>query len=587
MQNRSSKSRRVKLEQFSDYYSKLFSHDDRPSNAQQLLIENKVSEYLETIKNKKKVENPFSIIDIEDIIKNLKTNKAVGVDFISNEMLKYGNCDNLISILHYVFNQMFKNGYTPNDFNTSLVSPIPKKGELNEPKDFRPISVSTTFAIIYEMLLLTKIDFNKDLISKNQFGYKPNTSCKHAYFIVNETINYYNKGKSPLFLVSLDATKAFDKLWRSGLFYKLKDKIDEFTWRAILLHYNQSKIIVKINGLTSETIETTEGCKKGGVLSGYLFNFFINLMIQECLNANVGAKIDKTNVSIVGYCDDVILMSPTLKHLQILLDICFKYSIEWKIEFNEKKSVFMSFSDSKTTNDIPKINKKELTKVDSLIYLGLPLGNDEFKDKFFEKSMSKCERSFYSLHGLGCKPNALNPKTISFIYKQFCQSIFRNGLDMISISNTQINKLNIRQNILIKRSIGISKYSKTTPLFQCLKIESVLQIYSKHKVFFFKQIIKNEITSTIFNYLNKFYDNTNKAPKNSFICQVRTLNNILKTENWLSNPNETIVKLNNFFEFKNIGLIDSINFIINLYFNLDNFLMKEELNFILNYELYK
>ena len=66
----------------------------------------------------------------------------------------------------------------------------------------------------------------------------------------------------------------------------------------------------------------------------------------------------------------------------------------------------------------------------------------------------------------------------------------------------------------------------------------------------------------------------NKYRFPSYICQVRTLNNILKTENWLSNPNETIVKLNNFFEFKNIGLIDSINFIINFYFNLYNFLMK-------------
>ena len=64
---------------------------------------------------------------------------------------------------------------------------------------------------------------------------------------------------------------------------------------------------------------------------------------------------------------------------------------------------------------------------------------------------------------------------------------------MLNISNTQINSLNIRQNILIKRSIGISKFSKTKPLFQCLKIESIQQIYLKHKVFFYKQIMKNEI----------------------------------------------------------------------------------------------
>ena len=32
--NNNIQTNKVKLEQFSDYYSKLFSHDDRPSNAQ-------------------------------------------------------------------------------------------------------------------------------------------------------------------------------------------------------------------------------------------------------------------------------------------------------------------------------------------------------------------------------------------------------------------------------------------------------------------------------------------------------------------------------------------------------------------------
>ncbi len=51
--------------------------------------------------------------------------------------------------------------------------------------------------------------------------------------------------------------------------------------------------------------------------------------------------------------------------------------------------------------------------------------------------MSKVERAFYSLYGIGCKPHALNPKTIAFLYKQFCQSIFRYGLDNLLASCEQ------------------------------------------------------------------------------------------------------------------------------------------------------
>ncbi|RNA24308.1 hypothetical protein BpHYR1_014381 [Brachionus plicatilis] len=48
---------------------------------------------------------------------------------------------------------------------------------------------------------------------KNQFGYKKKLSSKLAYFFVNEVSNYYREHGSNIHLPSLDATKAFDKLW--------------------------------------------------------------------------------------------------------------------------------------------------------------------------------------------------------------------------------------------------------------------------------------------------------------------------------------------------------------------------------------
>ena len=84
--------------------------------------------------------------------------------------------------------------------------------------------MSTSIALIYEALIKDKIDF-RSITNCNQLGYPNNTSCKHAYFVVNETINYYRHGKSAIYIASLDATKAFDKLWRGGLFYKFIPKI--------------------------------------------------------------------------------------------------------------------------------------------------------------------------------------------------------------------------------------------------------------------------------------------------------------------------------------------------------------------------
>ncbi len=80
--------------------------------------------------------------------------------------------------------------------------------------------MSSVFSNIYEMIILKQIEEIFKFNNK-QFGYKANTSCEHASFIINEAISYYKKSGSPRYVISLDMKKAFDKIWRNGLFSKL------------------------------------------------------------------------------------------------------------------------------------------------------------------------------------------------------------------------------------------------------------------------------------------------------------------------------------------------------------------------------
>ena len=75
---------------------------------------------------------------------------------------------------------------------------------------------------------------------------------------------------------------------------------------------------------------------------------FINGLIENCLSLDIGAKIKGKNVSIVGYCDDILLLSPNDIQMNRLLEECSKYAREWKLEFNPSKSNYTSFG--KKTN---------------------------------------------------------------------------------------------------------------------------------------------------------------------------------------------------------------------------------------------
>jgi hypothetical protein len=410
---------------FVEFFSKQFSHCDIPTNEEHKGIEEAVSFFKDSISANLQV-NPFSYRDIEESIMSLKCGKSAGIDGLSNEFYKFGHTTALVCILKIFFNSILESGYIPSGFNTSLLIPVPKKKELSKPSDYRPISVSTGMSTLFESLIFKRMHWIEDL-SLNQFGYKAKTSCKSAYFVANETMQFYRGGGSGLHVVSLDAAKAFDKLWRNGLFYKLIDRVDKAIWRILFNYYNDSHIMICADGLKSESFKTYEGLKQGGIISPFLFNFFINELLVEATNMEIGAKVGTFNVSIIAYCDDLLLMSSNENHMNKLLECCHRYAINWKMEFNASKSISYSI---KQTNFIDfKLGDSVIPKSDGFIYLGLPIGDDIFVEKFFLEKFRKCEKSLYSLRALGCKPNGLSPYSTSFIYKTFCQSIIKFGLE--------------------------------------------------------------------------------------------------------------------------------------------------------------
>ena len=175
----------------------------------------------------------------------------------------------------------------PHDFNISIVCPIPKaKVVQSSPGDFRPISLSSCFAIVLEAIILNRTACTLKRTHNNQFGYRANTSCKHAFFVLNETIRYYNRGGASVYVASLDAEKAFDSLWRDGLFYKLIGIVSDYAWRTLVNYYSQSRACVRLDGQLSDTFHISGGVKQGGILSPFLFNFFIDDLIDDLMHSS-------------------------------------------------------------------------------------------------------------------------------------------------------------------------------------------------------------------------------------------------------------------------------------------------------------
>ncbi len=66
--------------------------------------------------------------------------------------------------------------------------------------------------------------------------------------------------------------------------------------------------------------ESHSGLKQGDTLSPTLFGIFINDIVREINDLNLGVKIGNKKLSILLYADDIVLLSDTENGLQAMLN---------------------------------------------------------------------------------------------------------------------------------------------------------------------------------------------------------------------------------------------------------------------------
>jgi hypothetical protein len=459
----------------------------------------------------------FHYSSLELIINQLKNSNVQGFDSLTYSLIKNIQSESFKKLVLSFYNLIIQLGEIPKGFNHSIIKPIIKNQDKNasDTNNIRPLSISNCLAQIFEKLILhNSPDLAK--IHKNQFGFKKNTSCNHAIFTLKETIINYIEHKSSCKIASLDAEKAFDKVWRMALFHKLKSKLNITYWYILKKYYDSSMgVILDSNYSPFAEFEINCGVKQGGILSPFLFNIFLNDLIEECTKLNIGACIGNVNVSIIVYADDIILISPIDSHLQKLLNVCTEYSNKWLIKFNPSKSNIISFGKSLFPNRNFYLSDKILNETKSFEYLGIEINNDFDFNSLAITKFDKVQKSILSLSYLGLTPKGISPHLKAFLYKTYCLSQFIYGLETSTLNIKTRNIINLKQNTLIRQLIGINKYSHISDILKCLRIYDFHDLYISSKLSFLEMIKSNELSLSILNFLCSDLENINKHT-NSF-----------------------------------------------------------------------
>jgi hypothetical protein len=144
------------------------------------------------------------------------------------------------------------------------------------------------------------------------------------------------------------------------------------------------------------------GLSKVGFFLLFYSIFYINDLLETCLEKNIGACIGSVNTSIFGYCDDLNLLSPSISQMQRLLDTCSEYSCKWMLNFNFKKCKCIAFGDSLFDEFEFELCKQSLEIVEEIKLLGFVFKSPYFNEnEFILEKFHSVRKAFYSLYSFG------------------------------------------------------------------------------------------------------------------------------------------------------------------------------------------
>lgn len=300
--------------------------------------------------------------------------KAVGSDGYSLSFLRV--VMPLIShYLLYLVNNIFTTSYFPTGWKLARVVPIKKSGDTMGAADLRPISVLPILSKMMEHLIkeqmLSYVE-ERRLLHDCQSGFRCNRSTTSLLIGLTDNIRLVLSRKGFCVLLSLDLSKAFDRVSHSLLISKLF-KFYGFSRSACSLVYSyltDRKQFVCSNHCYSNILPVFSGVPQGSVLGPLLFIMFMNDLFPM-LSSNLCQPF--------SFADDVQLLFKGTFDFPDVLQNTIDYNVnllsDWmsknELSINTSKTKAMYFGDSRYDMFSVLLNGTSIEFVDRITCLGL------------------------------------------------------------------------------------------------------------------------------------------------------------------------------------------------------------------------
>ena len=315
-------------------------------------------------------EITVTVNGVEKLLNNLNPHKASGPDQISTRFMK--SMSSIVApALTIIYQASLDQGQVPDDWRSAYVTPLFKKGDKAKASNYRPVSLTSVCCKVVEHIIHSQVINHleaNNILSDEQHGFRKHRSCESQ--LIN-TINDLAKGldnKQQIDAVTLDFSKAFDKVPHHRLAMKLHHygvRGNTLMWIKSFLANRSQQVVV--DGESSKPAPVTSGVPQGTVLGPLLFLVYINDLPKEVNSTSRLFADDCLLYRIIRSEADTIKLQEDLDRLQM-------WEKNWLMSFNpDKCEVIRITNKRKTINAQYSIHGQVLQMTDKAKYLGITI----------------------------------------------------------------------------------------------------------------------------------------------------------------------------------------------------------------------
>jgi hypothetical protein len=430
----------------------------------------------------------------------------------------------------------------PEDWLTSLLCPIFKKGDPLVCENYRGISLLCICYKVFSKILYKRlVPYVDNIVGEYQCGFCTGKSTVDHIFGLRQIMEKCHEFNIDLHLLFIDYKAAYDSIDRDELFKAMQDfDIPLKLINLVKMTLDLTSCRVLIQGHVSRDFLVEKGVRQGDALSCLLFKIVLERVIRKS-GVNTRGSIFGKSVQVLAFADDIALVARSKKYLIEAFEAIEKEARPAGLIINQEKTKYFPVAKAQCTQTHISIKEYNFETVTEFIYLGSMFNSKNEILPEIRRRLAAANKAYFGLRHL-LLSNFLSRKTKLLIYKTLIRPVLTYASETWTLTVKEERLLGLFERRVLRSVFGGTKENGVwrrrynSEIYQLYKEPDVVHHIKISRLNWIGHVIRMKDNKTLKEiFLAKpMHTRRRGRPKRRFVDAVEEDCKVLRTRNWRS-----------------------------------------------------